>query len=288
MAMTTATPGSMIDASLPTIRGAFEALSSQSDAAHIAAAQTPAVLAQRIGVLRDTWQRLDAGLSQWANLLVMVRDTIRDTAMQTQPLAAAAFATLDPLLQNAVPAPDWGLAGTQPTEQMRLDLRRDAIEYLERRLALLTQFAVACESLAAQGGQGIPEELRPLLLPPFRAEPTVSTSASSSFVPPSALPQPPPGFQVQPQGMPIVEPMRPTFAPAGKTAEVVGSIREHIEGKADHAATAAARQAKALQTLLQRWSSPEEWAKLSPQEQARRSSLLQSLWDRAQHLSSGS
>ncbi len=270
-----------LSASLPSVRDAFEALFSQKDATAAAAEQTPDVLRRRIAGLQESWRRLNEGMNQWANLLAMARDTLRDIAVAAQPLAAAAFATLDPLLQSDIPEPDWESALQAPTPQIFLDMRRDAVEHLERRLALLTQFSMSCQGLCLQAGCVVPEELLALLSPPFRAQQLAAQ-------PTGGLPAQP---QIQPSstasGMQFAPQIRQTgFAPAGKAAEVVGTIQEQFTGKSDQASMAALRQAQSLKTLLERWSSPEEWSSLTEEERNRRSALMQSLWDRAQHLAS--
>ena len=264
-------------AALPTVREAFEALVAQADAAVAHVEQTQDVVRRRIGSVRDTWRRLDAGMEQWASLLTMARDSIRDMTCAQQPLAAASFLTLDPLLQNDIPAPDWDAYEQSSAPQALPDARRDAVEHLERHLALLTQFAVSCHAIAIQAGVAVPEEIASLLSPPFNAQPlqqqTFNAQPSSDLpplAPVSAIATPPPVAQ--------------GFAPAGKAAEVVSIIQEHFNGKSDKSTTAAIRQAQALKTLFERWSSPDAWSALTGDEQARRSSLMQSLLDRAKHL----
>lgn len=138
---------------LPTLREAFTALLRQRTEAG----------ARKMQGMRDVYEKLRQGLAQWQEMLVLVRDAVRDDVAARSPALLAAMQPFEGALSFRPLDPRW-----DEGDEDAID--RQAVDALQQQLAMLTGLAGAIRRIATQAGVEIPSELAAMLDAPFRAE----------------------------------------------------------------------------------------------------------------------
>ncbi|TSC79007.1 MAG: hypothetical protein G01um101425_853 [Candidatus Peregrinibacteria bacterium Gr01-1014_25] len=139
---------------LPTLREAFSALLRQRMDGGATRAQG----------MRDVYDKLRQGLSQWQEMLALVRDAVRDAIAARSPVFLASTESLDGAFGFQPLEPQWG------PDVQDAAIESQAVDALQQQLAMLTGLAGAIRRIAQQADVEVPSELTGMLDAPFRCE----------------------------------------------------------------------------------------------------------------------